>query len=80
LVIVTSKVSRWFMVKLHGVASQARPFVVLTDAFGGTVLTVKTSCVPRVTVAHPDTAVPITNKATVTDAREKRRFICCTPP
>src|SRR6185437_14389983 len=77
---VTSKSSRWFSCQLHGVASQAWPFEVLTEAFGGTVLTVKISCVPRVTVAQPETLAPIANKASVIDALEKRRIISCNSP
>ena len=65
---VTSKVSRWFMVKVHGVASQARPFEVRTEAFGGTVLTVQASWTPRVTVAQPDNTVPSANKASVSSS------------
>jgi hypothetical protein len=63
------------MVKLQGVASQARPLDVRTDAFGGTVFTEKTSWVPRVTVAHPEVVAPMASNATVTDAREIARFI-----
>jgi hypothetical protein len=68
------------MVKVHGVASHARPFDVRTDALEGTVVTVQASCVPRVTVAHPETAAATAKNAAVTEAREKARFICYYSP